>query len=1820
MNSISEEFALPFSHILIIEDDKILNQLIQKSLKREGYEVLCAYNAKEAFEQLKKIPNCLLLLDYILPDQQAKEFINELKSKNIPCPFIITTGYGDEKLAVEMMKLGAYDYIVKDTAFLEVLIPIIKKTKKQLALELKLTQAQKKLIQSEQKYRNLVETTSDIIWETNIDEQYTYVSPQIENILGYTPEELVGRSPFDFMPADESLKIKKTSHKIVASKKPFERLININLHKDGHQVIFETSGLPILDEHSKLIGYRGIDRDITQRTQSEETIRFSEQQLRLYLKNVGDAVYIIESNTGKIINCNERACHDLGYTMDELLKLSSKDIEANMGSAEIESIHNQVKLENEKTIEGHHKRKDGTIFPVEIRFNSMAPERPDMMIALVRDITGRKLMEKELRINEEKFRLSFMTGLDAFYIATLDEGRIVDVNMVFEDVFGYSRSEAIGRTSLELNLYYDPKDRERMISEIKTNGFVKDLELKGRKKNGEYITISISIRILMLENKQHLLGVIRDITERKKIEQKLLESENRFSTIFRSSPMCIMISNFETGAYTDVNEAIIELSGYSREELVGHTSLELNLWCNPEDRNQIRNILLSTGSLIGFESRMQKKSGEIVHIHISAEIILLNDIKYQLTMGYDNTERVQALEDIINSKKLLQRIINLLPIRIFWKDIDLKFLGCNLIFAKDAGKNGTDEVVGMDDFQMNWREQAEMYREDDNYILKSGESKLNFEEPQTTPNGEKIWLRTSKVPLTDPQGNIIGILGSYEDITARKLAEAELRSTELKYRTLFEYSGTRIVIIDPQGIYLMINEKAAEGFGLPISEIVGKSIFDFLPPDQAQLYFESNLRIIESGIGRDYEDTFNLGSNKRTYLISDRCLYDANGKAYALQSCSTDITDRKQTEKELRKLSKAVEQSSAIILITDTDGNIEYVNSKFSGLTGYNPEEVLGKNPRILKSGKTSTNEYKQMWAAIKSGKNWNGEFYNRKKNGEFYWESALISPIFDESGKLTNFLAVKEDITPRKNAEKALQESEEKYRDIFNNIQDCYYETNAVGIIMEVSPSINNITLYTREELIGRNIAEFYPNQNIRAEFLNEIFKKGFVNDYEVTLLDKDGKEKRCSVTSKVSFDETGKPVKIVGSMRNVEEKIRAEEELYKSQERYKELYEASNDIVYTMDFKGNFTSISPSAEKILGYKIDELTEFNMKSYISESSARTAFANISAKLKGKQTNTNYEVDFKNKDGSYTTLEINSMIRYMNEKPYEVSGIARDITARKKLSVELQKSLDSQNVLNTILQLSMHETSLQKVLDKTLNLLVNIPWLVLDKKAAIFLTNNKEQLRMASYLGLSKEVVSSCAVIHKGQCICGKVFESKNAIFMQELDHRHDINYIGMHDHGHYCVPILYGEQLLGILNTYTSSDHQYFDTEMNFLKAVADTLAGIIARQKAEEELQETLSQLEEKIKYRTRELIRSEEIYRTTVDTFNDWVYVVDRNLNLISINKAFDNFFKDNGVTNIFIGSNIRETFKFFGEKEFETIQSTIATGIEVSSESEYVVLGKRYYTHRIISPVTQNDEVVRVVATVHDYTHVKNAEEEIRKTLEKEKELNMLKSRFISTVSHEFRTPLAGILSSIQLLKKYGKKWDDEKKEKTYQQIVDAVHHTKTLLDDVSLIDKQQNQNFSFRPSFIDLKLLVSQIIEENNLLYNYNCKVNLQYFIDASDVYLDPTMVRHIISNIVSNAIKYSGDGKEVNITISEHLDKEIEFVIADNGIGIPEDDLKHLFVAFHRASNVEGIQGTGFGMSVVKRFVELHNGKITVESELGKGTTVTVVLPGKVSI
>jgi PAS domain S-box-containing protein len=251
---------------------------------------------------------------------------------------------------------------------------------------------------------------------------------------------------------------------------------------------------------------------------------------------------------------------------------------------------------------------------------------------------------------------------------------------------------------------------------------------------------------------------------------------------------------------------------------------------------------------------------------------------------------------------------------------------------------------------------------------------------------------------------------------------------------------------------------------------------------------------------------------------------------------------------------------------------------------------------------------------------------------------------------------------------------------------------------------------------------------------------------------------------------------------------------------------------------------------------------------------------------------------------------------------------------------------------------------------------------------------------------------------------------------------------------------------------------------------------------------------------------------------------------------------------------------------------------------------------------------------VIWTLLDITERRQAEDDIREALRKQRELNDLRSRFVSMTSHEFRTPLAAILSSAELLRHYGDRMDAGEKDEVLQSIEAGVQRMTTMLDRVLLIGKTDAQMLEFRPREIDLQALCARLAEEAKAAQQASaCDVVTAFESARPRGQFDEKLLGHAIGNLLSNAIKYSPGGGKVRFTVADRGER-IVFSVADEGMGIPPEEVPHLFSAFHRASNVGDIQGTGLGLMIVKKSVELHGGQIEVQSELGKGTRFTVVI------
>ncbi|BAY85126.1 PAS/PAC sensor signal transduction histidine kinase [Calothrix parasitica NIES-267] len=250
----------------------------------------------------------------------------------------------------------------------------------------------------------------------------------------------------------------------------------------------------------------------------------------------------------------------------------------------------------------------------------------------------------------------------------------------------------------------------------------------------------------------------------------------------------------------------------------------------------------------------------------------------------------------------------------------------------------------------------------------------------------------------------------------------------------------------------------------------------------------------------------------------------------------------------------------------------------------------------------------------------------------------------------------------------------------------------------------------------------------------------------------------------------------------------------------------------------------------------------------------------------------------------------------------------------------------------------------------------------------------------------------------------------------------------------------------------------------------------------------------------------------------------------------------------------------------------------------------------------------------LVTIHNISSFVQNDLEVHKALQKEKELNILKSSVVNTVSHEYRTPLTNIILGVQLLKKYHGKLDIKRQMRCFEHIEQSSKHLVQLVDNMLLINQAESDKLQLQRTSLNLVLFTEQLVEDLKLIRGSHHTIKFNYQCNCNEANLDSTLLQQILSNLLCNAIKYSPDGGEINLDLLCDNNAAL-FKVKDQGIGIPEQDRQKLFKSFQRGSNAGKIRGSGLGLVIVKRCVELHGGEIWFDSVVGNGTTFYVKLP-----
>tara|TARA_R110001606_G_scaffold348746_1_gene498392 strand:+ start:21848 stop:24349 length:2502 start_codon:yes stop_codon:yes gene_type:complete len=432
-----------------------------------------------------------------------------------------------------------------------------------------------------------------------------------------------------------------------------------------------------------------------------------------------------------------------------------------------------------------------------------------------------------------------------------------------------------------------------------------------------------------------------------------------------------------------------------------------------------------------------------------------------LIVLHDNTERASIVQD----HNFLQSIIETIPVRIFWKDKNLRFLGCNTAFANDAGETSPDDIIGKLDSDLSWKDLAERYQADDRSIIQSMQSKLAYEEVQTTPEGKTIWLRTSKMPLLDTvSSETLGMLGIYENITHQKEIENALWLT----KTLVDKSQTAFFHLSPTGVILYANEYACNMLDYTHDKLIGKQAWDldsaFTETGWTQLW--NKLR--NNGIV-NFETQY-LRKNGLQRDIDVTCHYISyKGQEYNFVVV-LNISDRKKVERTLRQ--KEAYQRALLdnfpfnVWLKDTDSRFLAVNQTLTETLGYSDKDsLIGKDDFDIATSDVAEH-YRNDDIEVMTSRQQKIVEEVFKGTTRDNWMETFKAPAIDETGVLLGTVGFSRDITDRKAIEAELQIAAVAFES-----QESIIITDANSVILKINQSFTRMTGYTEEEAIGQNM-----------------------------------------------------------------------------------------------------------------------------------------------------------------------------------------------------------------------------------------------------------------------------------------------------------------------------------------------------------------------------------------------------------------------------------------------------------------------------------------------------------------------------------------------------------------------------------------------------------------------------------------------------------------------------------------------------------------------------------------------------------------------------
>ena len=715
---------------------------------------------------------------------------------------------------------------------------------------------------AEEGYRSLMKQAADGIFVTDTRGLILEVNPSGAQLLARSSREIVGHHIRDFVVA-EDVPALEADLAALLRKKTYRTERRLR-RKGGSLIHVEVNVKKLSDGR-----IQGILRDITLRKRGEEILRQSEERFRKLTAAAFEGICINEK--GRILDVNDRFAAMFSYQPDELI---GRKILTLIAPKWRPLIAKRLRSRQRMPVEHQLLRKDGSVFDGEAQSKVFSWQGRTVRVTAVRDITERKGAEQALRESEEKYSKAFRASPDGLAISEVETGRYIEVNEGYCKLYGYRRKEMLGRTSVELGIWDNPKDRALLVNGLKTTGKVRGLELHTRTRKGASRIILVSAESIEIGGKPCLVSVLHDVTDRIRAEQALRESEEKYSKAFRNSPDAFIITHLPEGRIIETNEGFRRVFGWPPEAAVGRTTLQLRLWGNPADRDRALRELRKKRFVRDWELSFRTRNGKAGVGLLSAEKIEINGEPCLVAVLRDITERKRAEAALRASEEGLRATIEHTPhVAVQWYDSQGRVQFWNRASELIYGWTAAEALGKALDQLIFTPADAVLFKKALKQIERTGQPIGPVEFPFHHRNGSLGIVLSTVFRIPVPTGEMRFVCMDV-DLTERKRAEAERTEAVLReQRARAEY--TLQLIASQEAERARIAAELHDSLGQNLLLIKNRAQLALaginLPPDLRE-QFEGISQLASQSIGEARQISHDLHPHQLDHLGLTRSL------------------------------------------------------------------------------------------------------------------------------------------------------------------------------------------------------------------------------------------------------------------------------------------------------------------------------------------------------------------------------------------------------------------------------------------------------------------------------------------------------------------------------------------------------------------------------------------------------------------------------------------------------------------------------------------------------------------------------------------------------------------------------------------------------------------------------------------------------------------------------------------------------------------------------------------------------------------------------------